>query len=578
MKLLEDLIKSIKEKSKQVRFILCPFRIEYFVDTVDIIINTLLDEVHRLEDIISRDRFNKFKTSSEASKLFPSPDNLQNSGNDDASSPTRTDEASSPDTALLSDEEIKERIRLSSARKASPGTGRKRGRRPLPNTFPEHHFYIDCPEEICSCPHCGGRLVPYEESVSRKLTRHPAYYTIDCYHRIRRICPHCSHGVEHPDGGSMVSILAPDIFLIPGGNADPGLIAHCAMLKFGYAVPLNRQEAMFADEGIQLSRGTTDAWLLNCADRMGTNWLNLFLEKAVRGSALNMDETPVKVHNEPGKADTQESFMWVISYDCAYSKSHVRYYYYGSRSGTIPKILLDGFIGFLQTDGYTGYNPVTRGNGNIMPVGCLAHIRRKFVDILKAAGDKRTKVPKDSTTCIILDKINTIFRMENDFRENNFNECKILEQRNLKIRPILDELHEILIRTKDEATSLLSKAVNYALGQWDRLLNYLLHPALAPDNNQAERTVKPFVIGRKNWLFCETPRGARASAMYYTMIETARANGLNAEVYLHFVLRMFTRYQASARLEELLPWNTSNERMLNALEDDIRSLTMIPTA
>ena len=230
-----------------------------------------------------------------------------------------------------------------------------------------------------------------------------------------------------------------------------------------------------------------------------------------------------------------------------------------SRSAEVPSRLLDGFSGTLQTDGYAGYNKVCAEN-NITRVGCWDHARRKFVESSKAIPDTKKKKGSVSKADVALSKIRKLYVIEKKIEKLTAEQK--LEQRQLLSVPVLDDLKEWLDKNiiKLPKDSLTYKAMYYALNQWEKLTAYCDNGELRISNILAENAIRPLAIGRKNWLFSDTPRGAHASATCYSLIETAKANGLEPHDYIRHVLNNIADADTLEKLEELLPWNVKLSR------------------
>jgi len=262
-----------------------------------------------------------------------------------------------------------------------------------------------------------------------------------------------------------------------------------------------------------------------------------------------MDETRVQVLNEPGRENTTQSYMWVARGGPP-EKPAVLFHYAPSRSGDVAKELVGDFQGYLQTDGYLGYESLGERE-TICYVGCLAHVRRKLNDVVKAAG----KGAKPGTAQAVLVYIREIYRYEAQARESGFSPVQIVAMREAKVRPKFDEIEKLLEAAflKAPPKSLLGRAVRYARNQWQRVLAYLKDGRLRPDNNLAENAIRPFAVGRKNWLFSGAPRGAKASATIYSLIETAKANGLEPYAYLRVLFERLPAAATDEARKALLP-------------------------
>ena len=263
---------------------------------------------------------------------------------------------------------------------------------------------------------------------------------------------------------------------------------------------------------------------------------------------LHSDETHLQVINGPGKSAQSKSYMWLYRTSSDAKNSIILYEYQPSRSAMHPDKFLDGWSGFLHADGYSGYHSLEK-NGNITVIGCIAHARRKFNDALKGIAEKDL-----STSAAYIGKkyCDKLFSIEADIKnltsENRYNE------RLKRSRPVMDEFF-LWLNAESYSKGLHGNAVNYTLKQWKYLERYLIDGRLEISNNRAERSIKPFVIGRKNWLFSNTPKGAKASAIIYSIVETAKENGLNPYDYLTYIFKQAPNLDLhnSEHLNALMP-------------------------
>ena len=273
---------------------------------------------------------------------------------------------------------------------------------------------------------------------------------------------------------------------------------------------------------------------------------------------VNMDETTVQVLAEPGRANTTKSFMWVARGGTP-GKPVVLFRYHPTRAGSVAAEILGDFKGYLQTDGYSGYEALGEREG-LRHLGCLAHVRRKFVEVEKTAGKKA----KGGTAHAVLDLIGKLYGVEHQAEKQKLDPEQIKDLRAEKSRPILDKLKALLdarvITTPPK--SLLGKAIGYTLKQWSRLGVYLEDARLRPDNNLAENAIRPFAVGRKNWLFSGHPRVADASATIYSLIETAKANGLEPYRYLRHLFEHLPAVTSDAQRKALLPQHINSQRLI----------------
>ena len=427
---------------------------------------------------------------------------------------------------------------------APASTRRKRGRRPIPADLPRVEIIHDLPESEKACP-CGAELVRIGEEVSEKLDIVPAKIQVIRHIRPKYACRACE-GVE--DDGPTVKTAPMPLQLIPQGIVTPGLLAHVAIAKYADALPLYRQEDQFARLGLDISRGTLAGWMIRVAKACDP-LIDLIIEEIRSGPLVNMDETTVQVLAEPGRANTTKSFMWVARGGTP-GKPVVLFRYHPTRAGCVAAEILGNFQGYLQTDGYSGYEALGEREG-IRHLGCMAHVRRKFVEVEKTTGKKAA----GGTAHAVLDLIGKLYGVERQAEKQKLAPEQIKALRAEKSSPILDKLKALLDArvATTPPKSLLGKAVSYALKQWDRLVVYLEDGRLRPDNNLAENAIRPFAVGRKNWLFSGHPRGADASATLYTLIETAKANGLEPYHYLRYLFEHLPAATTDAQRKALLP-------------------------
>lgn len=422
----------------------------------------------------------------------------------------------------------------------------KKGRKPISEFIPREEIVHDIPaeEKICAC---GCELSCIGEVVSEKLDYVPAKIRVLRYIRPKYACKKCE-GTE--DDGQTVKIASMPPQLIRQGIVTPGLLAHILTNKFCDGLPFYRQNRMFARLGIDISRSTMSNWAVLAAERCKPI-MELLHEHLRSGKIINLDETPVQVLKESGRENTTKSYMWVgVRSGTAPA---VLFHYSPSRAGKIAAEIVGDFKGILQTDGYTGYNALGESE-RITHAGCLVHVRRKFMDVLKAGSKK-----KKGTASAVVDLIAKLYRLESRARKDAMSPDEILTMRTEKSSLILEKIHEIITKASGSVppTSLLGKAISYALSQWTRITVYLENPALTPDNNIAENSIRPFAVGRKNWLFSGSPRGAKASATLYSLIETAKANKLNPADYLCKLFEKLPHAQSRTDLEALMPWAVS---------------------
>lgn len=424
----------------------------------------------------------------------------------------------------------------------------KKGRKPISPVYPREDVVLDIPEEEKTCA-CGCELTRIGEVVSEKLDIIPQEIRVLRQIRPKYACRSCE-GTE--DAGPTVKVAPAPPQLIKQGIVTPGLLAYILINKFCDGLPFYRQNKMFGRLGVDISRSTMSSWALQAAEKCEP-LIELCLAKLREGDVINMDETPVQVLKEPGRGNTTKSFMW-IARGGSDGKPVVMFRYDPSRAANVAEEIVGDFKGFLQTDGYIGYKGLGETD-DIIHVGCLAHARRKFMEVLKAGSKKKKK----GTASTVVDLISKLYRHESQAKKGNFSPEAVMAMREKKVKPLLDKIKTLLKESVDAVppTSLLGKAISYSLGQWSRIEAYLQDPRLTPDNNIAENAIRPFAVGRKNWLFSGSPRGAKASATLYSLIETAKANGLDPFKYLSRVFECLPHVAGEEDLQALLPWEMS---------------------
>ena len=344
---------------------------------------------------------------------------------------------------------------------------------------------------------------------------------------------------------------------IPKSNASPGMCSYIAIAKYADGLPLYRLETILARSGFDISRATMAAWMIRLGQLI-VPLMNLMDEIQCGYDVLQMDETTVQVLKEDGRAAQSKSRMWVRRGGPP-DKPIVLFNYETTRSGAVAWRLLEDFRGYLQSDGYSGYIAVGLRDG-MVHIACLAHARRKFDEALKAR--KRSgkgAVGKGGLAAEGLALIQKIYRIEKVAREANLTPDQRKQLRDEKARPVWNELRAWLDSKRGQAPpqSLIGKALGYLDNQWAGLIRVLDDGRLEVDNNLCENAIRPFVMGRKAWLFSDTPAGAEASARLYGLIETAKANGLEPYAYLKLVFTELPKAVTLADVEALLPWHVA---------------------
>lgn len=426
-------------------------------------------------------------------------------------------------------------------------TRQKPKRKPLPKDLPRVEVIHDLAEEAKMCA-CGTPLSRIGQEASEKLDIVPAKIQVIRHIRYKYACKNCE-GVE--DNGPTIKIAPLPPQIIAKGMATPGLLAYIATAKYADALPLYRQEKIFGRYGIDLSRVTMAGWMVKTAQACEP--IIALLEKVLlSGPVVNADETPVQVMKEPGRANTTKSYMWVFR-GGPIQKPAVLFRYSPTRAGEIARKMLNGYEGYVQSDGFCGYNILEAKGSLIRLLGCMAHVRRKFIKVIDARG--RAGPAKNGSAEVALSYIGRLYEVEKYARKNELSPEEIYELRREKAKPILEEFKAWMDKRVDQTPpkSLLGKAFSYALANWPRLIRYLEDGRLKPDNNAAENAIRPFVVGRKNWLFSGHPNGAQTSATLYSLIETAKACGLEPYRYLRFLFERLPYAASEADYQALLP-------------------------
>ena len=428
---------------------------------------------------------------------------------------------------------------------------KKRGRKPLPEDLPRVDIIHDLSEEekLCGCGQCKSCI---GQEVSEKLDYIPARVQVERHIRLKYACKNCE-GVED-DGPTVVIAPAPEQ-LIPKSNATAGLLAHIAVSKFADAVPLYRQQKIFDRLGVDLSRAVMSQWMVKAAQNC-SGLLDLLQNELLSGPLINIDESPFQVLNEPGRRNTSKSYMWVYRGGLP-DRPVLLYQYQRTRSGRTALNFLQDYHGYIQSDDFSGYDHLDQ-NPHIVHLGCWAHSRRKFIKVVKVRKKHRSKrTDPKSLADEALDYIGDLYQIEKEAKRLELDDFGIYQLRQEKAKPLLEKFKQWL-DAKQPLTppkSLLGKAISYTLTNWKKLIIYLEDGRLRPDNNLVENAIRPYVVGRKNWLFSGSPDGAMASATFFTLIETAKANGLEPYAYLRHIFEKLPLAKTEQDLRDLLPQN-----------------------
>jgi len=397
-------------------------------------------------------------------------------------------------------------------------------------------------DKVCNCGDIKHRI---KEVVSEQYDIVPAKFQI--IQNVRFVYG-CRCG-EKP----LTTPLAP--FILPKTQVTPSFLATIAVQKFEDALPLYRQAKIFKNRfGVPFDDTTLANWMVKASDKLKP-FMQRLRERLLENEYIQADETTLQVVNaHKGKA-TKKSYIWM---GVGIDKYKVVYMHYANnRSAVASTALLNGFSGYLQTDGYAGYNDVVKTN-DMTHLACWAHARRKFADIVKSGvSDSQSKIYAQEAITLI----QKLYKIEREIKDDPPDKKLIIRKE--KSQPIINDIRA-WINTKffkaQELGGAIAKAFVYLNNQFSKLEVYIIDGRLNIDNNGAENHIRPMVLGRKNWLFATSVKGAEAIATWYTIIETAKANGLEPYHYLKYLLTEFPYYQRDKRdIEELLPWNIGEE-------------------
>jgi len=457
---------------------------------------------------------------------------------DDKQQALFVEEAAATETAVEEQEEELSEVKSYQRKKG--------GRKAIDPSIPRVERIIDIPESEKQCA-CGAVLKRIGEETNEKLHIIPQEIHVVKTIRPKYACP-CCEGVEEEGIKPTVKIMPVEPSIIPRGIASPSLLATIMIQKYEDHLPYNRQEIQFERIGVIISRQDMCNWQQHAY----TNVKPLFdlLDETLKaGPILQMDETTVQVMGEEGRSDLDKSWMW-LRRGGPPGKTVILYEYRQTRAAYHAKELLKGYSGFLQTDGYEAYNAAIKDMPGIIHVGCFAHARRYFFEASKAS-----KKPQSAEEGIKF--IRKLYYIENEMRAQFTNEEDFVNERKKHAQPVLNDFKKWLLKRAEEVppTLLLGKAVSYSLSQWDKMVMYLESYHLTPDNNACENAIRPFVLGRKNWLFNKSPKGAESSCGMFSLIQTAKQNGLIPWQYLKALFEKAPYAVSTEDWQNLLPWN-----------------------
>ena len=404
-------------------------------------------------------------------------------------------------------------------------------------------YTLDKVERLCDC---GAELTKIGEQKSEQYDMVPARYIVIEHVQHKYACSCCKSKES-----IKTAVKPPQI--LPKTNAAAGLLSYITTAKYVDSTPLNRQEKQHERGGLYLPRNTMSRWLIQLADAV-LPLINLFDDEIRAGPYTQCDETTIQVLKETNRKASSKSYIWV-RHGGLPGKESVLYNYYPSRSSEVVVALFEGCHGYVQCDGYAAYNVLEKQG--ITLVGCMAHARRKFNDALQSLSSKEAVQKSKAATALTFFK--KLYAIEKEGKVLSPEERYALRQE--KSIPLLNTFKEWLGAQVILPKSPLGVAINYTLNQWEKLIRYCDDGILEIDNNRDERAVRPVAIGRRNWLFADTPKGAHTNARFYSLIETCKLHGHEPYAYLKHIFKELPLATTVEDYEALLPWCLDSETL-----------------
>lgn len=433
---------------------------------------------------------------------------------------------------------------------------RKKGRHKIPEHLKRVPKIIDIPEEEKTCQ-CGNKLKQIGSIKTERLALIPAVYYVEETIRLKYVCSCCSKNPDAKNVTMKTAALPPE--LLPKIKFSYSMLAYIIASKFIDGIPFYRLNKMLKRYDCDISRSVMSRYGMCIAEKLNDLY-DIMRSDLLTCKIVGIDETRLKVLQEPDRPKGCHSYMWVFR-GVSENKKILLFKYDPSRSSNVPYNILDGYKGIIQTDGYGGYNKLSK-QPDIKHAGCWAHVRRKFVEVIDASKEAKSAIS-------IFNKINEIYKIENEIADAGYEGQAVVDMRLKKAKPVIEYIEDWISKKIEHIPpkSLLGKAVHYMNSQFNKLKLYLYFSELTPDNNLVENIIRPFVIGRKNWLFSGSPQGADASSILYSLIETANANGLEPYWYLRYLFGMYPHAVSFDDKYRLLPYNVDKDEFVRFKAD-----------
>ncbi len=500
-------------------------------------IESLLQDIDKLRKMVFGPSSEKYITEVPAEQLtiFDIP----------GEEPPAEDEQQTPEEEL-------EEIQYSRKKK-------KPGRKRLSESIPREEVEHDLPEKdkLCACGKCrplmgcdtNERLAFTPATLVVEIHSYPKYGECDCQ---------CHEKEELP----AVIATPKEPRMIPKSITTPSLLAYIFTSKFVDGMPFYRLDKQFKRYGASISRQNMSNWAIKVLPQL-ERLLPFLKEHILSGQIINMDETPFQVLSEPGRKATTKSYMWLMHGGPPGAKATL-YKYSPSRSGTVAVDLLGDYVGCVQTDAYAAYLYLNKKEG-VLHVTCMAHVRRKFLDLQISLNRTNKKKYKKSSNHVdkIMGLIGQLYTLESRFRDEGQTDVDLVKARQKEAKPVFDQLQTLVkgLYAEVPPETIFGKALSYAVKNLPLIEQYLSHDFIGLDNNSVENEVRPFAIGRKNWLFSGNVAGANASAAIHSFVQSAKLNELNPYEYLKYIFKKLPEVETDEDLKKLLPFDLTDEEM-----------------